>query len=199
MHRSTNNVYTHRQIHNQQMLYLFVGVFKLISLSPGENSNCLPWAKVDDKGREEGGLEGRKDTTNKWEKGTKWKLRRRRKFTGNLNRLKMCVLTWNLLVSETLWQVTISGEWNSVFAGFNLRLSVFVTNLTSIQTYCANAVFVGMDCNCSSYLTLAIVWVTRRVSECDFLKTCRNREGKEDKLLKTQQAFVAILNIKVPS
>lgn len=35
------------------MLYLFVGVFKLISLSPGENSNCLPGVKGDDKGKEE--------------------------------------------------------------------------------------------------------------------------------------------------
>lgn len=36
------------------MLYLFVGVFKLISLSPGENSNCLPRVKEDDKEKERG-------------------------------------------------------------------------------------------------------------------------------------------------
>lgn len=39
------------------MLYLFVGVFKLISLSPGENINCLPGVKVDDKGKGGGGKE----------------------------------------------------------------------------------------------------------------------------------------------
>lgn len=37
------------------MLYLFVGVFKLISLSPGENSNCLPGVKGDDKEKERRG------------------------------------------------------------------------------------------------------------------------------------------------
>lgn len=105
----------------RQMLYLFVGVFKLISLSPGENSNCLPGAKVDDKGREEGGLEGRKDTTNKWEKGIK--LRRRRRFAGSLwidskcmfwheisRSMQFCICRclkhcdrWLLAVSETVF------------------------------------------------------------------------------------------------
>lgn len=40
------------------MLYLFVGVFKLISLSPGENSNCFPRVTESDKEREDVGLAG---------------------------------------------------------------------------------------------------------------------------------------------
>lgn len=55
-----HSLHTHKQTHTPQMLYLFVGVFKLISLSPGENINCLPGVKVDDKGKGGGGGKERK-------------------------------------------------------------------------------------------------------------------------------------------
>lgn len=61
MHANTcphTPVHKQRLTHNHQMLYLFVGVFKLISLSPGENGNCLPGVKVDDKGKERRGRSG---------------------------------------------------------------------------------------------------------------------------------------------
>lgn len=53
------------------MLYLFVGVFKLISLSPGENINCLPGVKVDDKGKG-GGRERKKSEKDREEKVVDW-------------------------------------------------------------------------------------------------------------------------------
>lgn len=77
------------------MLYLFVGVFKLISLSPGENSNCLPGVKGDDKGKERGGRPrgGERNGERVKETHRKRKLLSGRSSAANLNMLKKHVLT----------------------------------------------------------------------------------------------------------
>lgn len=69
------------------MLYLFVGVFKLISLSPGENINCLPGVKVDDKGKGGGGKERKVRKTERKKLWTRWSI------TGSLSMFKRHVLT----------------------------------------------------------------------------------------------------------
>lgn len=66
-------------------VYLFVGVFKLISLSPGETSNCLPRVKEDDKERQDGSLAGGKGTEKEQERDREKKLWRGRSIAGSWN------------------------------------------------------------------------------------------------------------------
>lgn len=112
-----HSLHTHKQTHTPQMLYLFVGVFKLISLSPGENINCLPGVKVDDKGKGGGGKERKVRKTERKKLWTGWSI------TGSLSMFKRHVLTW-LFCSvplcicrclweciKTAWQISIDGEW----------------------------------------------------------------------------------------
>ncbi len=46
------HTHTHTHIHTQKRFIYLWEFFKLISLSPGENGNCLPRVKGDDKGKE---------------------------------------------------------------------------------------------------------------------------------------------------
>lgn len=111
MHRHVaahTNTHTSRLTHYHQMLYLFVGVFKLISLSPGENGNCLPGVKVDDKGIERGGRSGGRERYRN-QVGHRCRVKVMKK-EGCLNMFKMHVFTQNFMRDTYVGKKSIKSD-----------------------------------------------------------------------------------------